>query len=59
MKDVFDSYDKKNEGIIKISMLGDILRTIGFNPVESDVQRAIAQFDPQSNLKKLSRSRQH
>ncbi|CAF1296733.1 unnamed protein product [Rotaria magnacalcarata] len=47
MKDIFDSYDKKNEGFIKLSLLGNILRTIGFNPIESDVQRAIRDFDPQ------------
>jgi Ca2+-binding EF-hand superfamily protein len=49
MKDVFDTYDTKNQGFIKTSLLGNILRTIGFNPLESDVQRATRDVDPQSN----------
>lgn len=48
MKEVFDKYDKKNQGIIKTSSIGTILRSIGFNPHESDVQRAIKEIDPKS-----------
>ena len=48
MKDVFDNYDTTGQGIIKTSMLGKILRTLGFNPRESDVQRVTKEVDPQS-----------
>lgn len=48
MKDVFDTYDTTGQGIIKTSQLGKILRTIGFNPRETDVQRATKEVDPQS-----------
>ena len=48
MKDIFDTYDTKNEGFIKTSLLGNILRTIGFYPVESDVQRVTKEVDPLS-----------
>jgi calmodulin len=48
MKDVFDTYDTQNQGFIKTSLLGNILRTIGFNPFESDIKRATAEVDPQS-----------
>lgn len=48
MKDIFDTHDAKNQGFIKTSLLGNILRTIGFNPLESDVQRATKQVDPQN-----------
>ena len=48
MKDVFDANDAQNQGFIKTSLLGNILRTIGYNPIETDVQRAIKEFDPQS-----------
>jgi len=48
MKDIFDTYDTKNQGFIKTSLLGNILRTIGFNPLESDIQRATKQVDPMS-----------
>jgi Ca2+-binding EF-hand superfamily protein len=49
MKEVFDTYDKKNEGFIKTSLLGKILRTLGFNPLESDIQRITKEIDPESN----------
>jgi Ca2+-binding EF-hand superfamily protein len=48
MKDVFDTYDTQNQGFIKTSLLGNILRTIGFNPYESDIKRATEEVDPQS-----------
>ncbi len=48
MKDVFDTYDTKNEGFIKTSLLGKILRTLGSNPLESDVQRITKEIDPES-----------
>lgn len=45
---MFDNYDAKNQGFIKTSLLGNILRTLGFNPLESDIQRATKQVDPLS-----------
>jgi Ca2+-binding EF-hand superfamily protein len=51
MKEVFDTYDIRNDGIIKTSLLGKILRTLGFNPLESDIQRITKEIDPQSNKK--------
>jgi len=52
MKDIFDTYDTKNQGFIKTSLLGNILRTIGFNPLESDIERATREVDPQSKIQK-------
>ncbi len=52
MKEVFDTYDTSNQGFIKTSLLGKILRTLGFNPLESDIQRVTKEVDPQSNIKK-------
>ena len=46
MKDVFDAYDKQNTGIIKVSSIGKIFRNLGFNPLESDIQRIMSQIDP-------------
>ena len=46
MKEVFDTYDKQNAGFIKPSLLGKILRTLGFNPLESDIERVIKEVDP-------------
>jgi len=48
MKDVFDTYDTTNQGIIKTSQLGKILRTLGLNPRDSDIQRVTKEIDPQS-----------
>ena len=48
MKEAFDTYDTKNQGIIKTSLLGKILRTLGFNPLESDIQRVTKEIDPKS-----------
>ncbi len=50
MKDIFDTYDAKNQGFIKTSLIGNILRTLGLNPLESDVQRAMREVDPQSKF---------
>jgi len=52
MKEVFDKYDTKNQEFIKTSLLGKILRTLGFNPLESDIQRITKEIDPESNTKK-------
>ncbi|UJR23041.1 hypothetical protein I4U23_026067 [Adineta vaga] len=46
MKEVYDSYDTQNAGIIKVSLLGKIFRTLGFNPLESDIQRIMKAIDP-------------
>jgi len=46
MKDIFDSYDTKNQGTIKTSQLGFILRTLGFNPLERDIQKVSREIDP-------------
>ena len=47
---MFDSHDTKNQGFIKTSLLGNILRTIGFNPLESDIQRVTREVDPLSKI---------
>jgi Ca2+-binding EF-hand superfamily protein len=51
MKEVFDTYDTKNVGFIKTSLLGKILRTLGSNPHESDIQRITKEIDPESKRK--------
>ncbi len=51
MKEVFDTYDTRSQGIIKVNLLGKIFRTIGFNPLESDIQRVIKEIDPHSKTK--------
>lgn len=48
MKDVFDTYDTKNQGFIKTSQIGKILRTLGLNPRDSDIQRVSKEIDPEN-----------
>ena len=48
MKEIFDTYDTNNQGFIKASILGLILRTLGLNPRESDLKRVGREFDPES-----------
>jgi Ca2+-binding EF-hand superfamily protein len=48
MKEIFDTNDTSNQGFIKASTLGLILRTLGFNPRESDLERVRKEFDPDS-----------
>jgi Ca2+-binding EF-hand superfamily protein len=53
MKEVFDTYDTKNQGFIKASLFGKILRTLGLNPLESDIERVTKEVDPdRKNYKK-------
>ncbi|CAF0974970.1 unnamed protein product [Adineta steineri] len=47
MKEIFDTYDGDNQGFIKASNLGLILRTLGFNPRDSDLQRVGKEYDPE------------
>ncbi|CAF1613009.1 unnamed protein product [Adineta ricciae] len=47
MKEIFDANDQSNAGFIKASTLGFILRTLGFNPRESDLQRVAKEYDPE------------
>ncbi|UJR25861.1 hypothetical protein I4U23_007211 [Adineta vaga] len=47
MKEIFDTYDTNNVGFIKTSLLGFILRTLGFNPREADLQRVGKEYDPE------------
>jgi Ca2+-binding EF-hand superfamily protein len=53
MKEIFDTNDTSNQGFIKASTLGLILRTLGFNPRESDLQRVRKEFDPESKTQNL------
>lgn len=46
MKEVFDTHDADNTGIVRVSSLGKIFRSLGFNPLESDIQRIMKQVDP-------------
>ena len=49
LKDAIDLYDTVGDGKVDSSVLADILRGIGENPTESEVQKFLKQVDPVGN----------
>ena len=49
LKDAIDLYDTVGDGKVDSYVLADILRGIGENPTESDVQKFMKQVDPVGN----------
>ncbi|XP_046839364.1 myosin-2 essential light chain-like [Xenia sp. Carnegie-2017] len=49
LKDAIDLYDTMGDGKVDSSALADILRAIGENPTESEVQKFLVQLDPSGN----------
>ncbi|KAG0274676.1 hypothetical protein BGZ96_004143 [Linnemannia gamsii] len=47
-KEAFNLFDRKGSGNIAASSLGDLLRSIGQNPTQSEIQELVAQADPSS-----------
>ena len=44
-KEYFALFDKDGDGIIKSKEVGTVIRAIGFNPLEQEVQDAVKQYD--------------
>ena len=44
--DVFSLYDKKGNGTVSCSDLGDMMRALGNNPTEEDVNKVCQEIDP-------------
>lgn len=44
-REAFNLYDKDNDGIISITKLGRVLRAMGLNPTEIEVQEMIEEVD--------------
>jgi len=44
-KKAFSSFDKNNSGTIKSKSLGNVLRTLGMNPTEAELQDMINEVD--------------
>lgn len=45
LKEMFEFFDKNRDGLIDITELGTVLRAIGSNPTEVEVQAMIAEED--------------
>ena len=49
-QEAFKLYDKDNDGIISIQKLGRVLRAMGLNPTEIEVQEMIDEVDSEGKL---------
>ena len=45
IKEFFDNFDKDNDGIITIRELTSIMRALGLNPSDIDIQEIIKKYD--------------
>ncbi|KAG0004499.1 hypothetical protein BGZ80_005611, partial [Entomortierella chlamydospora] len=45
-KEGFSLFDRKGNGTIEASSLGDLLRALGQNPTQSQVRDLVAEADP-------------
>ena len=45
MQEVFSLFDKDGDGAITTKELGPVLRSLGFNPADSDVTKLLADYD--------------
>ena len=49
-KEAFNLYDKDKDGIIATQKLGRVLRAMGLNPTEIEIQEMIDEIDSESKL---------
>ncbi|KAI8594417.1 hypothetical protein EDD21DRAFT_280358, partial [Dissophora ornata] len=50
LKEAFNLFDRKGSGNIATSSLGDLLRSVGQNPTQAEIQELVAQADPSGNF---------
>ena len=44
-KEVFDLFDKDKDGSITVKELGDVMRALGANPTQTELQEMINEVD--------------
>lgn len=44
-KEAFNLYDKDHDGILSVQKLGAVLRALGHNPTEIEIQEMIDEID--------------
>lgn len=49
-KEAFNLYDKDNDGVIATQKLGRVLRAMGLNPTEIEIQEMIDEVDSEGNV---------
>jgi len=45
--EVFSLFDKDEDGVVKVTEIGPMLRSVGFNPSEAEIQRLQQDHDDQ------------
>lgn len=43
-------FDRKGDGKIDSTQLGEVLRSLGLNPTQADVKKALNEVDPTGKL---------
>ncbi|XP_077993566.1 myosin-2 essential light chain-like isoform X2 [Glandiceps talaboti] len=44
MRDTFYIFDKKGDGRIEAPAVGDVIRALGYNPLQSDIKKLVDSF---------------
>ncbi|KAG9510807.1 Myosin-2 essential light chain, partial [Fragariocoptes setiger] len=49
-QEAFALFDNRNDGMISVSLLGNVLRAFGQNPTEAEVRKCCSQFKPDDRI---------
>ncbi|CAI5444139.1 unnamed protein product [Caenorhabditis angaria] len=49
-REVFAYFDSKGDERISVQQVGDVLRALGQNPTEAEIQKCVASFEKESRL---------
>lgn len=49
IQEVYSLFDKDNDGAIATREVIAVLRSLGFNPAEKEVQQLLLEFDPEGD----------
>ena len=49
-KDAFALFDKRGDSKIDSNQIGDVLRALGLNPTEAEVQKIVQEIDPKGKF---------
>lgn len=48
-KEAFMLFDRRGDGKIESAQLGEVLRSLGLNPTQADVKKALNEVDPKGD----------
>jgi len=56
--EVFSLFDKDEDGVVKVNEIGPMLRSVGFNPSEKEIQQLQEQQDTDNGISRHHRRSQ-